>query len=178
MPVAYPSLVLYVYCTLLRRLLASRRPPGGPMPIVDHHRYCTYIVVYYVRCWPISPPTGGPMPVEYIYHYLLYCITYAAGLLPPTGVPMPVVPSTVLYIYCAILRRPLAFRRLPGGPMPVVDHHRYCTYIALYYVRRWPLTADRQADACSTITGTVHTTRGRCQQGGWCTMVHRWPTLA
>ena len=43
------------------------------MPVVDHHRYCTYIVLYYVRPWPISPPTGGLMPVAPLpYRYCTY----------------------------------------------------------------------------------------------------------
>jgi hypothetical protein len=61
------------------------------------------------------------------------------------------------YVYRTVLRRPLATRRPSGGPMPVVlDHYRYCTYIVLYYERRWPLAADGRADASSTVRTNHH----------------------
>jgi hypothetical protein len=139
MPVAYPSRVLYVHRFVLRRPMAFRRPPGGPMPVVtDHHRYCSYIVLYYLRPMPVAPL---PVPV------------------------VDIAPSPVLYVHRNVQRSPLASRRPPCGPMPVVPvlyvyrtvRISYCTYIVLYYARRWPLAADRRADASSTIPGTVRT---------------------
>jgi hypothetical protein len=94
--------------------LSRQADASRAVEYIYHYRYCTCIVLYYVRRWPLAADRGGPMPVAY--------------------------PSPVLYVNRSVLRRPLASRRPPGGPMPVVDHHRYCTYIVLYYVRRWPIS--------------------------------------
>ncbi len=89
-----------------------------------------------------------------------------------TPLAIPVVPSTVLYVYRTVLCRPLASHRSPGGPMPVVDHHRYCTYIVLNYICRWtedpyrsytyPVGRSRPASAFLSLGVCSHALKMQC----------------
>ena len=144
MPVAYPSPVLYVNRTVLRRPLASRRPPGGPMPVVDHHRYCTYIVLYYVRRWPISPPTGGLMPVAPLpYRYCTYHQRKApARRLAYNGTPLAHSGLTALKSQCQ-RRSP---SRRTAAYVQTEDPYRSYTYPV---GRSRPASAFLSLGACS-----------------------------